>query len=42
MEKIFRLPIYDRYSIVIQIFKENAVTKHAKLQVALAELPYVR
>ncbi|XP_059489406.1 putative GTP-binding protein 6 [Neocloeon triangulifer] len=42
LEKVFRVPVYDRYSIVIQIFKENAITKHAKLQVALAELPYIR
>ncbi|CAB3367827.1 Hypothetical predicted protein [Cloeon dipterum] len=42
LETLFRVPVFDRFTIVIQIFKENAVTKHAKLQVALAELPYIR
>ena len=31
-----------RYTIVLQIFKIRAQTKEAKLQVALAELPYFR
>lgn len=38
----FRVPIYDRYSIVLQIFKERAKTREAKLQVAFAEIPYLR
>lgn len=42
LEKIFGLPVYDRYSIVIHIFREHAKTSEAKLQVALAELPYIR
>lgn len=42
LEKIFGLPVYDRYSIVIHIFREHAKTAEAKLQVALAELPYIR
>ena len=33
---------YFRYTIVLQIFKMRAKTKEAKLQVALAELPYFR
>lgn len=37
-----RLPIYDRYSLIIHIFRQHAVTMEAKLQVALAELPYVK
>lgn len=35
------LPILDRYKIVMQILKTHAISKHAKLQVALAELYYV-
>lgn len=42
LEKIVGLPIYDRYSIVIHIFRKHAVTAEAKLQVSLAEIPYVR
>ena len=32
----------DRYTVVLQIFNLRAKTKEAKLQVALAELPYLR
>ncbi|XP_025087667.1 putative GTP-binding protein 6 [Pomacea canaliculata] len=38
----WKVPIFDRYTIVLQIFKEHARTKEAKLQVALAEIPYIR
>lgn len=41
MEKAFGVPIFDRYTIVVQIFKMHAVSKEAKLQVALGELPYL-
>lgn len=41
MEKI-KLFVVGRYTIVLQIFKEHARTKEAKLQVALAEIPYIR
>ncbi|XP_065165871.1 putative GTP-binding protein 6 [Atheta coriaria] len=42
LEKIFQVPIFDRYKIVMQILRLHAITKHAKLQVALAEIPYLR
>lgn len=42
LEKILGLPVYDRYSIVIHIFREHARSAEAKLQVALAEIPYIR
>lgn len=42
LEKILGLPVYDRYSIIIHIFRQHAKTGEAKLQVALAEVPYVR
>ena len=38
----FGLPVFDRYRIVLEIFRAHAKTKEAKLQVALAELPYFR
>lgn len=38
----FYLPILDRYEIVINILKMHATSKHAKLQVALAELYYIQ
>ncbi|XP_012277689.1 putative GTP-binding protein 6 [Orussus abietinus] len=41
LQTIFSLPIYDRYSIVIQIFHQHAKSREAKLQVALAEIPYI-
>lgn len=42
LEKILGLPVYDRYSIVIHIFREHAKSSEAKLQVALAEIPYIK
>lgn len=42
LEKILGLPVYDRYSIVIHIFRQHAKSPEAKLQVTIAEIPYVR
>ncbi len=39
---IFQKEVFDRFGIVLQIFKERAQTREAKLQVALAALPYQR
>lgn len=36
------IAIYDRYKIVLEIFKRNASSSIAKLQIALAEIPYIR
>ncbi|XP_049283756.1 putative GTP-binding protein 6 [Anopheles funestus] len=41
LEQTFRLPVMDRYSVVVQILRLHAVSMEAKLQVALAELPYI-
>ncbi|XP_022164663.1 putative GTP-binding protein 6 [Myzus persicae] len=41
LEHRFGVPVYDRYLMVVQIFRRHAVTREAKLQVALAELPYI-
>lgn len=41
LEEFFNLPVMDRYSVVIQILRLHATTTEAKLQVALAEIPYI-
>uniref|UniRef100_A0A7E4VI14 Hflx-type G domain-containing protein n=1 Tax=Panagrellus redivivus TaxID=6233 RepID=A0A7E4VI14_PANRE len=38
----FGVPVYDRYNIVLLIFKLYAKTREAHLQIALAEIPYIR
>lgn len=40
LEDALRCRVYDRYRIVLEIFRERAKTKEAKLQVKLAELQY--
>lgn len=42
LEEVFGVPVYDRYMVVIQIFQEHAVSNEAKLQIAMAEIPYLR
>ncbi|KAL1139089.1 hypothetical protein AAG570_009150 [Ranatra chinensis] len=42
LEGLFNVPVFDRYAVVVNIFKFHAVTKEAKLQVAMAEIPYLR
>ncbi|XP_021377813.1 putative GTP-binding protein 6 [Mizuhopecten yessoensis] len=42
LQDLWNIPIIDRYTVVLQIFKEHAKTKEAKLQVALAEIPMLR
>nr|CAD7600995.1 unnamed protein product [Timema genevievae] len=42
LEEQFGVPVFDRYMIVIQIFRAHATTMEAKLQVARAEIPYLR
>lgn len=39
---VFKTSVFDRFGIVLRIFKERAHTKEAKLQVDLAEIPYLR
>ncbi|CRL07239.1 CLUMA_CG020219, isoform A [Clunio marinus] len=41
LEEHFNVPVMDRYSIVVQILRLHATSKEAKLQVALAEIPYI-
>ncbi|XP_076371607.1 putative GTP-binding protein 6 [Tachypleus tridentatus] len=42
LQKILGVPVFDRYDIVLQIFRNHASTKEAKLQVSLAEVPLLR
>ena len=42
LAETFNKEVFDRFGIVLQIFKERAHTKEAKLQVELAEIPYLR
>lgn len=42
LELALNVPIFDRYTVVIQIFRQHAITKESKLQVAMAEIPYLR
>lgn len=42
LQRHFGLPVYDRYTVVLNIFRHHARTKEAKLQIALAELPHYR
>lgn len=42
LEEEWGVPVMDRYEVVLQIFKEHASTKEAKLQIALAELQFRR
>lgn len=40
LEQMFMVDVFDRFGIVLHIFKERAQTREAKLQVELAEIPY--
>lgn len=42
LEKELKLPVYDRFTVVLNIFRQHAKTREAKIQLALAELPYIR
>ena len=42
LEQEFQRPVIDRYNLILQIFHLHARTREAKLQVALAEIPYIK
>ena len=42
LEKRFMVPVIDRYCLVLQIFYQHAQTQESRLQVALAEIPYLK
>ncbi|KAG4073043.1 hypothetical protein HA402_009462 [Bradysia odoriphaga] len=41
LQASFGVPVIDRYSVVIQIMRLHATSMESKLQVAMAELPYI-
>lgn len=42
LEEAWGVKVFDRYSVVLRIFRCNARTKEAKLQISLAEIPLLR
>ncbi|KAM4629002.1 putative GTP-binding protein 6 [Polymixia lowei] len=42
LEEAWGVKVLDRYSVVLHIFRCNAKTKEAKLQISLAEIPLLR
>ncbi|XP_042372209.1 putative GTP-binding protein 6, partial [Plectropomus leopardus] len=42
LEEAWGVKVFDRYSMVLHIFRCNARTKEAKLQISLAEIPLLR
>jgi len=42
LERLFDVPVIDRYNIVLQIFFQHAQSRESRLQVALAEIPYLK
>ena len=42
LEKKFGTTVYDRFMVILKIFQERAYTNEAKLQVELAEIPYLK
>lgn len=41
LEELFQMPVMDRFSVVIQILRMHAKSRESRLQVALAEIPYI-
>lgn len=41
-EEAWGVKVLDRYSVVLHIFRRNARTREAKLQISLAEIPLLR
>uniref|UniRef100_A0AAY4EG89 Putative GTP-binding protein 6 n=1 Tax=Denticeps clupeoides TaxID=299321 RepID=A0AAY4EG89_9TELE len=42
LQEAWGVKVFDRYSVVLHIFRCNACTKEAKLQISLAEIPLLR
>ena len=42
LERKFKATVYDRFMVILKIFQERARTNEAKLQVQLAEIPYLK
>ncbi|KAL7832729.1 hypothetical protein SRHO_G00297470 [Serrasalmus rhombeus] len=42
LQEVWGVKVFDRYSLVLHIFRRNARTKEAKLQISLAEIPLLK
>lgn len=42
LEEVWGCTVIDRYGLILEVFRARAVTAEAKLQVELAQAPYVR
>ncbi|KAI4891992.1 hypothetical protein NFI96_034201 [Prochilodus magdalenae] len=42
LQDVWGVKVFDRYSLVLHIFRRNARTKEAKLQISLAEIPLLK
>ncbi|XP_071796021.1 putative GTP-binding protein 6 [Asterias amurensis] len=42
LEDAWGVQVFDRYAVVLKIFKDHARTREAQMQIALAEIPYLR
>jgi len=42
LQRELEKPVIDRFHVVLQIFKNHSSTRESKLQVQLAEIPYLR
>jgi len=42
LEHAFSVPVIDRYYLVLTIFHQHARSQEAKMQIRLAELPYIK
>ncbi|KAG5275994.1 hypothetical protein AALO_G00126770 [Alosa alosa] len=42
LQEAWGVKVFDRYTVVLHIFRRNARTKEAKLQISLAEIPLLR
>ncbi|XP_066522458.1 putative GTP-binding protein 6 [Hoplias malabaricus] len=42
LQESWGVKVFDRYSLVLHIFRRNARTKEAKLQISLAEIPLLK
>lgn len=41
LQDVFKIPVMDRFSVVIQILRMHAKSRESRLQVAMAEIPYI-
>ncbi|XP_015788051.1 putative GTP-binding protein 6 [Tetranychus urticae] len=42
LENVLKVPVFDRYSIILEIFKNHATSAEAQIQLGLAEILYLK